>query len=53
MKQTVHAVLYTKPHCIQCKMSTKLMDELGLPYENTYYGNSEETKIITFPSFAN
>ncbi|EGO8419484.1 glutaredoxin family protein, partial [Enterococcus faecalis] len=26
MKQTVHAVLYTKPHCIQCKMSTKLMD---------------------------
>ncbi|WP_255201674.1 hypothetical protein [Enterococcus faecalis] len=27
MKQTVHAVLYTKPHCIQCKMSTKLMDE--------------------------
>ncbi|HAP4459261.1 TPA: glutaredoxin family protein, partial [Enterococcus faecalis] len=40
MKQTVHAVLYTKPHCIQCKMSTKLMDELGLPYENTYYGNS-------------
>lgn len=46
MKQIVHAVLYTKPHCIQCKMSTKLMDELGLPYENTYYGNSEETNSI-------
>lgn len=46
MEQKVHAVLYTKPHCVQCKMSTKLMDEIGLPYENTYYGNSDETNSI-------
>ena len=31
-------------------MSTKLMDELGLPYENTYYGNSEETNSIELDS---
>lgn len=46
MVNKVHAVLYTKPHCVQCKMSTKVMDEVGLPYENTYYGNSEETNSI-------
>lgn len=43
---TVHAVIYTKPHCPQCKMTTRLMDQLGFPYENTYYGNSEESNSI-------
>ncbi|CEN28010.1 MAG: thioredoxin fold domain-containing protein [Lactococcus sp.] len=46
----VHAVLYTKPHCAPCKMTTKLMDSLGMPYENTYYGNSEETNSIELDS---
>lgn len=50
MKKNVHAVLYTKPHCVQCKMSTKLMDELNFPYENTYYGNSDETNSIELDS---
>lgn len=47
---SVHAVLYTKPHCMPCKMTTKLMDSLGMPYENTYYGNSEQTNSIELDS---
>ncbi|KRL59402.1 hypothetical protein FC69_GL001655 [Latilactobacillus fuchuensis DSM 14340 = JCM 11249] len=27
-------------------MTTRLMDQLGFPYENTYYGNSEESNSI-------
>lgn len=46
----VHAVLYTKPHCMPCKMTTKLLDNLGMPYENTYYGNSEQTNSIELDS---
>lgn len=46
----IHAVLYTKPHCMPCKMTTKLLDSLGMPYENTYYGNSEETNSIEVDS---
>ncbi|WP_368651780.1 glutaredoxin family protein [Lactococcus raffinolactis] len=46
----IHAVIYTKPHCMPCKMTTKLMDSLGMPYENTYYGNLEETNSIELDS---
>ena len=46
----LHAVLYTKPHCMPCKMTTKLLDNLGMPYENTYYGNSEQTNSIELDS---
>lgn len=46
----LHAVLYTKPHCMPCKMTTKLLDSLGIPYENTYYGNSEQTNSIELDS---
>lgn len=46
----LHAVLYTKPNCMPCKMTTKLLDSLGLPYENTYYGNSEQTNSIELDS---
>ena len=46
----LHAVLYTKPHCMPCKMTTKLLDNLGMPYENTYYGNSEQTNSIEIDS---
>ncbi|MGX7047173.1 glutaredoxin family protein [Pseudolactococcus plantarum] len=46
----LHAVLYTKPHCMLCKMTPKLRDSLGLPYENTYYGNSEQTNSIELDS---
>lgn len=46
----LHAVLYTKPHCMPCKMTTKLLDSLGMPYENTYYGNSEQTNSIELDS---
>jgi len=41
-----HAVLYTKPNCQACKQTTRLFDRLGYPYENTYYGNSDETNAI-------
>ena len=46
----VHAVIYTKPNCMPCKMTTKLLDSLGMPYENTYYGNLEETNSIELDS---
>ena len=46
----LHAVLYTKPHCMPCKMTTKLLDSLGMPYENTYYGNSDQTNSIELDS---
>ncbi|PCS05607.1 hypothetical protein RU87_GL000524 [Lactococcus plantarum] len=31
-------------------MTPKLRDSLGLPYENTYYGNSEQTNSIELDS---
>ena len=46
----LHAVLYTKPNCMPCKMTTKLLDNLGMPYENTYYGNSDQTNSIELDS---
>ncbi|MDN6030115.1 MAG: glutaredoxin family protein [Lactococcus plantarum] len=46
----LHAVLYTKPHCMPCKMTTKLLDSLGMPYENTYYGNSGQLNFIDLDS---
>ena len=46
----LHAVLYTKPNCMPCKMTTKLLDSLNMPYENTYYGNSEQTNSIELDS---
>ena len=46
----LHAVLYTKPHCMPCKMTTKLLDSLNMPYENTYYGNSDQTNSIELES---
>ena len=46
----LHGVLYTKPNCMPCKMTTKLLDSLGMPYENTYYGNSDQTNSIELDS---
>ena len=46
----LHAVLYTKPHCMPCKMTTKLLDSMSMPYENTYYGNSDQTNSIELDS---
>ncbi|WP_032798712.1 glutaredoxin domain-containing protein [Lacticaseibacillus paracasei] len=41
-----HAVMYTKPNCPACKMTTKRFDQLGYPYQNTYYGNANEANSI-------
>lgn len=41
-----HAVLYTKPNCPACKMTTKWFDRLGYPYQNTYYGNADKSNTI-------
>lgn len=41
-----HAVLYTKPNCPACKMTTKWFDRLGYPYQNTYYGNADKSNSI-------
>jgi hypothetical protein len=31
-------------------MTTKLLDNLGMPYENTYYGNSNQSNSIELDS---
>ena len=36
----VHAVLYTKPKCVQCKMTKKKMEALGFPYVDNHEDNS-------------
>lgn len=41
-----HAVLYTKPNCPACKMTTKWFDRLGYPYQNTSYGNADKSNTI-------
>ena len=47
---TVHLVLYTKPNCMPCKMTTKLLDDKGISYENTYYGDPKQTNSIELDS---
>lgn len=44
--QAVHAVIYTKPNCMPCKMTTRLLDSKQVPYVNSYYGNSNETNDV-------
>ena len=46
----VHAVLYTKPKCIQCKMTKKKMEALGFPYVDNYYGDYHEDNSIDITS---
>lgn len=45
-KPMTHAVIYTKPNCMPCKMTTKLLDAKNVPYVNSYYGNSSETNDV-------
>lgn len=46
----LQAFLYTKPHCMPSKMTTKLLDSIYMPYENTYYDNSEQLNSIKLDS---
>src|SRR5699024_12826358 len=46
----VHAVLYTKPKCVQCKMTKKKMEALGFPYVDNYYGDYHEDNSIDITS---
>lgn len=43
---TVHFVLYTKPKCIQCKMTHKVLNSLHIKPVETYHGNPKETNLI-------
>lgn len=43
---TVHFVLYTKPKCIQCKMTHNVLNSLHIKAVETYYGNPKETNLI-------
>lgn len=45
-----HLVIYTKPKCIQCKMTIKLLKELNYKYIDNYYGNKQETNVIDIQS---
>lgn len=47
---TNHLVIYTKPNCIQCKMTIKLLKNLKYPYVDNYYGNKNETNLIDIQS---
>ena len=42
----VHAVLYIKPKCVQCRMTKKKMEALGFPYVDNYYGDYHEDNSI-------
>ena len=46
MNRTVHAVLYTRPNCVQCKKTVKLMRDIGFCYADTYYGDVSKTNSI-------
>lgn len=46
----LHAVVYTKPNCVQCKMTMRMMDELGISYVDTYYGDANKTNSIDIQS---
>lgn len=48
--QPLHAVVYTKPNCVQCKMTMRLMDELDISYVDTYYGDANKTNSIDIQS---
>lgn len=43
---TVHFVLYTKPKCIQCKMTHNVLNSLHIKPIETYHGNPKETNLI-------
>lgn len=46
----VHAVLYTKTNCMPCKMTSKLIEKLNLPFKANYHDNLEETNLIDVAS---
>lgn len=50
MEHKNHIVIYTKPNCIQCKMSKQLLDKLHYPYSDNYYGNKDETNLVDITS---
>lgn len=46
----IHAVLYTKPKCVQCKMTRRKMTVLNFPYVDNYYGDCHEDNLIDVES---
>ena len=46
----IHAVLYTKPKCVQCKMTRRKMTALNFPYVDNYYGDCHEDNSIDVES---
>lgn len=46
--QKIHAVIYEKPRCPQCKMTKKWLEDNRhtLEWTNLYYGNENETNVI-------
>ena len=47
----IHAVLYTKPKCVQCKMTRRKMPALNFPYVDNYYGDCHEDNSIDVEKF--
>lgn len=43
---SVHFVLYTKPHCIQCKMTHNILNTMHIKAVENYHGNPKETNLI-------
>lgn len=46
----MHAVIYTKPNCVQCRMSRSVMKKNNLPFIDNYYGDANKTNSIDINS---
>lgn len=46
----MHAVIYTKPNCVQCRMSRSVMEKNHLPFIDNYYGDTNKTNSIDINS---
>lgn len=45
-----HFVLYTKPHCMACKMTHNVLQSLHANVIENYHGNPKETNLIDIDS---
>lgn len=41
-----HFVLYTKPNCVKCKMTKRLLDQYHANYQTTYYNRPDQPNLI-------
>lgn len=47
---TNHLVIYSKPNCVQCKMTKMLIQKLNYPYSDNYHGDLHLNNVIDINS---